>query len=209
MTDRRRYTPDEDRVLLAHAGRKPIHRIAALVGRSPRSVRCRLILHGWIGERSARHRLRQSIGGWRRAGIAALFCVDPHSVDNWIAWGWLPVHCIRTVEPAVYFSDMGDVITFLERGGALLPYLNPADAFWIGMIAEVRADLDRQYIRRDALADVLMIGRRAIAHLITRLHFPAPTIARAGMFAYFDRAAVRAWLAAHPRYQTSRTEADL
>lgn len=208
----RYYTADEDARLLEHAARRrSIKKLARQIGRSPQSIRRRLqSAHGWRGAESPKQRQLADLGGLSRDQAAELLGVDRNRVVCWIRWGWLTEHTTRGLGRAFHRIDPLDLIGFLERGGALLSYLAPADPFWREMVRDVRAELAARYIGTQALADALGLSKRTLPSLEMDLGMPKIALRMHGSLpSYYERAAIRAWLTDHPQYVTRRIREEL
>lgn len=121
-------------------------------------------------------------------------------VGEWIALGWIDA---RRAGGHGYAITEAALRQFLAERGALIRGLRP-NRRWAVLVRAARADLEARYIDTASVAALLHVHVDTI-HRQRRYGFPPPSV-RVGSRNggdWYDRAAVRAWLAANPRYLTT------
>lgn len=210
MTSRTRpqWTSDDDHRLIAYIGTMSLPALARKLGRSQRAIEKRV--YEDLGLRFHTEAVREV--GLGLSATAAICGVDEKTVWRWINRGWLRA---RTV-PVRYGKRIGiaevDLAQFFATIGGLLPVIRPSDPAWRAVLDEARADLQARYITARTI--VKLLGYAHHNRLISwrrRLGFPDPAFnlgERCGGH-YYERAAVRAWLDAHPHYWTRQAKEQL
>lgn len=114
---------------------------------------------------------------------------------------WLCYDVMPSVKPAdapFRSIDPNALYDWLASGSALLPDLVPTGE-WAIHVQTLRADLARQWIERTELCAALHISLGALNHRMRANGFPSFIWRhRKSGRAYHERAAVAAWLDAHP-----------
>jgi len=191
------WTPQHDDLLLTYAGQWRLVVIAKKLGRTPLACKQRLSQHGIALREAATRRKGMSI-----KDVGDALGVSKNHVQKWVRIGWLASSSAFGVEKRYTSIDPDDLLRFLRERGALLSYLAP-DRDWIEEVADARADLQSRLIAGPDLARQFYVNRGHLYYLRTRHDFPDPALVLNGSQPdYYDRAAVGAWLAAHPQYQT-------
>ena len=122
--------------------------------------------------------------------------VPRRTVSHWITVGWLKARALRVVRQRVY-TIAPDAVVALIQTYPNLNYLPNDD--WAPIVEAARAAWAAHYISRADLADMLAMGMKRVSDLRIA---PACGRGRGGQRNYYERAAVRAWLDAHPQYWT-------
>lgn len=116
-------------------------------------------------------------------------------------WGRASL-CMTRVGVSVSISP-NDLYDWLYAGGALLPTLVPTGE-WAGHVRDARAHLEATTITIARLTQVLHATRQTIGGWVRRDGFPGVVVSETrGRAARYDRAAVAAWLRAHPDKMTT------
>lgn len=105
----------------------------------------------------------------------------------------------------VYQVSDDNLRAFLYNGGALSNTLNPIGV-WRAVVQDAQADLLSRYVSSAELSDALGVCMWTIGHYQRTLDFPLPARLLHTRRGYYERAAVRAWLAAHPERRTKAVE---
>ena len=205
MTTRPPWTPTDDRRLRdLVATQHTVTQIAQQLQRSTRGVYRRAQR---LGVSLSHMRTCAAECEMSRADVAAALGVTVDAVTLWVKAGYLTATRLRYGTLSFAFAD---VVTFLERGGVYLPGVAPREPMWRHIVSEARTAADAALISNIALASLLGIAVKTLCHMsyghgrYCRLDFPRPTIGGQGRRgAYYDRAAIRAWLADNPRYLTN------
>lgn len=202
-----RWTPEEDATLRQLAPSHTTHDIAYLMRRSFWGVRERMhtlritALHARNGV--AREMSYADVA-------AALGC--GRAVELWVRRG--RIRATHT-EQGVYSVSFGDLVDFLERGGAYLSAVRPTDPMWRSLVADARAVADGWLLRETRICAMLCVARASLYYWRMRCRpgaqvFPAPAWGGKGSRGvYYDRAAVAAWLRAHPDKITTAARKEL
>jgi hypothetical protein len=191
----RAWTPAEDDQLLTYVGQQKLTTLAGKLGRSPLALERRLREHGqYVRESATRH------AGMSINDVADALGVTKNHVWRWIQIGWLQSRKAFGVQRRYVTIDPDAVLRFLRERGALLPNLK-ADRDWADEVAAARSALLARFIGTNDVAAALCVHRGALHYLRTRVQMPDPALRLGGCLSdYYDRAAIRAWAAAHPRY---------
>jgi hypothetical protein len=198
----RPYTPQEDAYIKNAIGKKNAKTVARKLKRGVQGVRQRMYL---LAPPTTRRKIVQREIGLSRQQLATELGVDVQRVHGWIARGLLKERRMTGIIASWHGIDVDAVDAFLYAGGALLDYLRPTGG-WIDVVADARAQLQARYVSRSAIVDALRIRTCSLRHLRLNHGFPEPSLPSRGTIpSYYDRAAVRAWLAEHPVYQTKRS----
>lgn len=202
---RRRWTQAEDGLLTAYIGTESLPRLAKRLGRSERAVEKRAYDRGLCFGREA-HR---NVGLGLTQAAEALGC-DNKTVWRWHRRGWIQVKTVRGRYGRRLAVAEAELCAFLARIGGLLPEVRPTDALWRDVAADARASLEARYIRAQDLVRLLGYAHHNRLLAWRRRHgFPDPALdlgERSGGHIY-ERAAVVAWLEAHPGYATAASRA--
>lgn len=201
----RHWSPQEERRLAYEAGTRPVAAVAASLGRTERAIVDRLRRFHNIGPTTAAIRHH----GMSVADVVAALGVNPSTVRDWIGRGWLAARFERPKKRSIWLIDPYDLSIFLEAHGAILR-LTPTGT-WRDIVAEARAALEQRYISRTDLARLLCVAPHTFLHW-RRWSFPQAAF-NSGCFAgggyYYNRAAVRTWLEAHPERWSSAAREEL
>lgn len=88
---KRRWSKESDYQLLMMAG-LPVRLVAARLGRSEKSIRCRLRRLGMNAE---------FFGGYKTKDLVRDLRVDERTVNSWVRWGWLKRKAGRISEASI------------------------------------------------------------------------------------------------------------
>lgn len=139
------------------------------------------------------------------ADVARALGVTDKAVYDWVRRKRLKARRVPGFRRVYYYSINADAVTDMLRGGvALEPSIKPTALAWREIVDEIRADLRARWVTTDELTEALQLHN--LAYIRQRHGFPAPTYGRRGHMHHYDRAAVRAWLDAHPQYRTRATD---
>lgn len=206
-TPRRPWTKAEDGVLTTYIGAESLPRLARRLGRTERAVEKRAYERGLHFQREA-HR---AVGLGLTQADGALGC-DVKTLWRWHRRGWITVTAVRGRYVRRLAVSEAELCAFLARLGALLPEVRPTDPLWRDVAADARTQLEARYIRAQELIRLLGYAHHNRLLAWRRRHgFPDPALdlgERSGGHVY-ERAAVAAWLDAHPGYATAATRAAL
>lgn len=191
------WNEDIDKLLAALDAGVGAGKAAHQMKRSPNAVLERLVERGISAQRVV-----SRADGMSVADVAAELGVTKWFLHECIDRGWLVANRRKVVKKVVYSVSPHDVFTFIHDHGGYVP-LKPNED-WKPYVDAARARFQARYISRTAFAALCFVSIKVPRRWERDEGLPAPALRLHQSYGgdYYDRAAVRAWLAAHRQHQT-------
>jgi len=192
------WKPQEDNRLLFYIGLEPPVSIARRLGRTERAVIDRYKAKHGGSFRKATARAT----GLSLADCAQLLGTNAERVRKWTKYKWLESQRRPVIGDRLITIKEEDLEAFIRERGGLLERLHPSDPYWVALFQEARAVLHERYVNTAELADVFAVSQGRFGKIAG---FPVAAFSLQGRERWYERAAIRAWLATAPaHYRTAR-----
>lgn len=195
------WKPQEERQLIFNIGVKRYDQIGELLNRSPRAIEEHCKRHG-----QSRRRAIIQEHGMSTQECADALGTDRQRIQTWIRLGWLKARHHRITKRRLFTIEHTSLDVFLSTMGGLMSGLRPS-AEWLECFTDAQRDLHARYINRTELAGIFCVEAAAFGspYRLKKFGFPNEALRLEYRRCWYERAAIRVWLATAPEiYRTRR-----